>query len=178
MSKRSFLYYDVWDAPIGTMTLVANKDGVCRIDFGTFKELSSHHNIWARKHFLAPEFIHDADYDYIKQMKEQLSEYFQGERTSFSVKLNCYGTPFQRKVWRILANDISYGETLSYKDIAVLLQSPKAIRAVGGAVNKNPLSIVIPCHRVIGSNGKLVGYAGGLDRKQQLIELEAPDKAI
>lgn len=101
----------------------------------------------------------------------QLDEYFQGKRTTFSLPFKLTGTPFQLAVWKELQN-IPYGKTTSYKEIAQKINKPKACRAVGMANNKNPLPIIIPCHRVIGSNGKLIGYAGGLKLKNYLLELE------
>lgn len=101
----------------------------------------------------------------------QLDEYFQGKRTVFSLPFKLTGTPFQLAVWKELQN-IPYGQTTSYKEIAQKINKPKACRAVGMANNKNPLPIIIPCHRVIGSNGKLIGYAGGLKLKNYLLELE------
>jgi len=101
----------------------------------------------------------------------QLDEYFQGKRTVFSLPFKLTGTPFQLAVWKELQN-IPYGKTTSYKEIAQKINKPKAYRAVGMANNKNPLPIIIPCHRVIGSNGKLIGYAGGLNLKNYLLELE------
>lgn len=101
----------------------------------------------------------------------QLDEYFQGKRTVFSLPFKLTGTPFQLAVWKELQN-IPYGKTISYKEIAQKINKPKAYRAVGMANNKNPLPIIIPCHRVIGSNGKLIGYAGGLKLKNYLLELE------
>lgn len=101
----------------------------------------------------------------------QLDEYLQGKRTTFSLPFKLTGTPFQLAVWKELQN-IPYGQTTSYKEIAQKINKPKAYRAVGMANNKNPLPIIIPCHRVIGSNGKLIGYAGGLKLKNYLLELE------
>lgn len=101
----------------------------------------------------------------------QLDEYFQGKHTTFSLPFKLTGTPFQLAVWKELQN-IPYGKTTSYKEIAQKINKPKAYRAVGMANNKNPLPIIIPCHRVIGSNGKLIGYAGGLKLKNYLLELE------
>lgn len=101
----------------------------------------------------------------------QLDEYFQGKRTTFSLPFKLTGTPFQLAVWKELQN-IPYGQTTSYKEIAQKINKPKACRAVGMANNKNPLPIIIPCHRVIGSNEKLIGYAGGLKLKNYLLELE------
>lgn len=103
--------------------------------------------------------------------KRQLLEYLQGLRREFSLPFAPEGTPFQRKVWQAL-EAIPYGETRSYQDIAVAVDNPKGVRAVGGANNRNPLPIFIPCHRVVGVKGQLTGYAGGLPLKEALLELE------
>jgi methylated-DNA-[protein]-cysteine S-methyltransferase len=112
----------------------------------------------------------------LREAVSQLHEYFAGTRMAFDLPLAPEGTAFQRGVWKALL-DIPYGETRSYRQIAEAVGSPKACRAVGGANNKNPLSIVIPCHRVIGANGGLVGYGGGLDKKQQLLLLERENRS-
>lgn len=101
----------------------------------------------------------------------QLQEYFSGTRTKFDLPLEPEGTLFQKGVWAKL-QDIPYGKTASYKDIAQAINNPNAFRAVGNANNKNPIPIIIPCHRCVGSNGKLTGYAGGLELKQRLLDLE------
>lgn len=109
--------------------------------------------------------------DLIKRAYIQIDEYIKGKRKIFDLPLNPNGTEFQKKVWKALT-EIPYGETTSYKDIAVTLGNEKACRAVGMANNKNPIPIIIPCHIVIGANKKLVGYAGGLDLKKMLLNLE------
>ena len=105
------------------------------------------------------------------QVVMQLDEYFRGARKNFNLPLNPAGTGFQRKVWEVLLT-IPYGETRAYREIAEAAGCPKGFRAVGMANNKNPIAIIIPCHRIVSSNGKLVGYAGGLDRKEALLALE------
>ena len=107
----------------------------------------------------------------IQEAYRQLSEYLIGERKSFDLPLNPRGTVFQQQVWKALC-DIPYGETRSYKQIAEAIGNPKAVRAVGMANNRNPLLIVVPCHRVIGANGKLVGYGAGIEKKEFLLKLE------
>ena len=107
----------------------------------------------------------------LKEIKNQLDEYFMGLRKKFTIPLLPSGTAFQKDVWRTLC-DIEYGKTLSYKEEAKLLRKPKAYRAVANANGKNPISIIIPCHRVIGSDGKLGGYTGGVWRKEFLLKLE------
>lgn len=101
----------------------------------------------------------------------QLTEYFAGERTRFDLRLELHGTAFQRRVWHAL-RDIPYGETISYGELAHRAEAPGAARAVGAANGSNPISVIVPCHRVIGSNGTLTGYGGGLERKRRLLELE------
>lgn len=113
----------------------------------------------------------EAETPLLKKAAEQLYTYLAGERQVFDLPLKPYGTPFRKRVWDALCQ-IPYGETRSYKDIARAVGNEKACRAVGGANNKNPISIFIPCHRVIGADGKLVGYGGGIDIKIKLLELE------
>lgn len=115
-----------------------------------------------------------------KSFKEallQLDAYFKGELTRFNLELKLDGTPFQKKVWQALV-DIPYGQTLSYGELAEKIGNPKASRAVGMANGKNPVSIIIPCHRVIGKNGSLTGFGGGIEIKKQLLELEKKNKKI
>lgn len=106
------------------------------------------------------------------ETERQLTEYFAGKRTQFELPLEAWGTEFQMKVWRAL-RDIPFGQTRSYLDLARVVGSPKASRAVGIANGKNPLSIIVPCHRVVGSDGALTGFAGGLETKAKLLDLEA-----
>ena len=108
------------------------------------------------------------------ETERQLNEYFAGKRKKFSLKFDCLGTKFQKDVWQALAT-IPFGETRSYGQIARQIGRPKAVRAVGAANGKNPISIVVPCHRVIGSNGKLTGFAGGLETKASLLRMEAEE---
>lgn len=109
--------------------------------------------------------------DLIKETKRQLDEYFAGKRKEFDIPTRLEGTEFQKRVWEELRK-IPYGKTVTYKDIAEAVGCPKGFRAVGLANNRNPISIIYPCHRVIGSNGSLTGYGGGLDVKEKLLELE------
>ena len=118
---------------------------------------------------IIPEVLEDAVY--------QLKEYFEGSRQQFDLKLNPSGTDFQKKVWEALL-EIPFGKTISYLELSKKLGDVKAIRAVASANGKNPLWIVVPCHRVIGTNGDLIGYAGGLHRKKWLLEHESPAKQI
>ncbi|QOS97597.1 methylated-DNA--[protein]-cysteine S-methyltransferase [Brevibacterium sp. JNUCC-42] len=163
------LHYSYMDAPVGGLTLVTNNIGVCYIQFGR-DETSMHaiHN-WAKKwgYTLSDQPTPEKH----QELHQQLHDYFQGKRQTFTLQIDLHGTVFQKKVWNALL-DIPYGETRSYKDIACSIGSEKAVRAVGGANNKNPVSLLVPCHRVIGAGGSLVGYGGGLSIKEQLLSLE------
>ena len=117
------------------------------------------------------EIIEENETALLKEAIKQLNEYLDGKRSSFDLPLEPKGTEFQKKVWNAL-KEIPYGETRSYGEIAKIIGNEKASRAVGMANNKNPIAIIVPCHRVIGANGKLVGYAGGLDLKEKLLQLE------
>ncbi|SFD13693.1 methylated-DNA--[protein]-cysteine S-methyltransferase [Bacillus sp. UNCCL81] len=143
------------DTPLGTLRIVGNAKGVSYIDF--VKE----DNDDIQK--IVPPSLKDA--------ANELIEYFNGSRKEFSIQSIAKGTPFQESVWRELVK-IKYGETASYADIASRIGNPKAVRAVANANARNPLSIIVPCHRIIGSNDKLTGYAGGLWRKEWLLNRE------
>jgi methylated-DNA-[protein]-cysteine S-methyltransferase len=120
----------------------------------------------------APEWRRDDSLPAFSAAKEQLASYFRGERTRFDLPLSATGTAFQQRVWTELSA-IPFGETISYAELARRIGNAKAVRAVGLANGRNPLGIVVPCHRVIGANGSLTGYGGGLDRKRALLEFEA-----
>lgn len=152
----------VVDTPIGALTLVAEDDLLRAI----YVEDQRHRPPDDR--FGHPDA---GDSVVLKETARQLEEYFAGERTTFDLPLAAEGTPFQRRVWEALSA-IPYGETVSYGELARRIGQPTASRAVGLANGRNPISIVVPCHRVIGSSGKLVGYGGGLERKQTLLALE------
>jgi len=119
----------------------------------------------------APNGCEKKETPLIKKAAQQFDEYFDGKRKSFNLPLGLSGTDFQIKVWNALQN-IPYGETISYGELATIIGNPKASRAVGMANNRNPIPIIIPCHRVIGHDGSLTGYAGGLELKRLLLELE------
>ena len=119
----------------------------------------------------------DKKTDFTDLVYKEIFEYLNGERTAFDIPYELEGTDFQKKVWKELTR-IPYGQTRTYKDIASAIGNKNASRAVGMANNKNPLMIIVPCHRVIGTNGKLVGYAGGLDMKKDLLDLEQKVKVI
>lgn len=143
----------VCQTPIGHLTLVANAIALTEIYFGK------------------PDNVPLVETPLLLEAAHQLKAYFAGELFNFRLPLAPAGTPFQQQVWQALC-DIPYGTTISYKELATYIGKPSASRAVGSANNHNPLPIVIPCHRVIGNDGELVGYAGGLKLKQQLLDLE------
>ena len=143
-------------------------EGVCMLEFGERKELES--EIRFLKKFYHADF-EEADHPHLALLAFQLQEYFAGSRKSFDVPLVFPGTPFQSKVWKALLK-IPYGATRSYLQQAQALGDVTAIRAVAGANGKNRIAIVVPCHRVIGTNGKLTGYGGGMERKKWLLDFE------
>lgn len=162
----------VWsqmDSPVGPLTLAMTAKGVCSIEFGKGEQTLVGIKVWAEQWGRSVK-IEQNDRACAPAM-EQLKEYFERKRQKFDVPVDLYGTPFQKAVWRQL-QAIPYGQVRSYKDIAKAIGAPKAVRAVGGANNKNPVPIIVPCHRVIGSNGSLVGYGGGLHIKEKLLALE------
>ena len=123
------------------------------------------------KHHFLKMMKNERHSDFLHEVYTQINEYFEGKREQFDVPLKCEGTPFQQSVWRQLQK-IPYGETRSYQEIAIGIGNEKAVRAVGQANNKNPIMIIIPCHRVIHKNGDITGFACGLEVKQYLLELE------
>lgn len=168
-TKDSEIYYCETDSPIGVLTLTATEKGLCSIEFGSFAEEEIHLQKWAGRWLGEVRWIPDCAK--FKEAKAQLTAYFAGRRQRFELQFDLFGTEFQKKVWQAL-QEIPYGATWSYKDVAAAVDSPKAVRAVGGANNRNPLPIVVPCHRVIGADGQMVGYGGGLDIKKFLLTLE------
>ncbi|MGF1911323.1 methylated-DNA--[protein]-cysteine S-methyltransferase [Vibrio kasasachensis] len=151
--------FTIIDTPLGKMTLQANEKGMT--------------GAWFETQTTQPEALGERDdqFEVLTAAKLQLDEYFQGIRDQFELPLAVTGTVFQNKVWHALTT-IPFGETWSYQQLADAINNPKAVRAVGLANGKNPISVIVPCHRVIGKNGKLTGYAGGIERKQALLKLE------
>jgi O-6-methylguanine DNA methyltransferase len=146
-----------YNSPIGLIKLQGNEYGITELDFVSSKDVEE-----------KPMYhIHGAI--------SQLHEYFQGSRKDFDIPIVLNGTPFQIKVWKTLTT-VKYGQTASYKEIAGLINNEKGCRAVGMANNKNPVALIVPCHRIIGSNGSLTGYAGGIDKKLWLLEHEKRNK--
>lgn len=167
--EKQVISYGEFQSPIGMLTLFAGSEGVYRLDFGIAEDVLPGAEAWFKKNHVKPDFY--LNYDMIDPIIVQLEEYFNGKRRFFDLQLCMIGTPFQKKVWNSL-KAIPYSETRSYKDVAVQISAPRAVRAIGSANNRNPLPIIVPCHRVIGSNGALVGYGGGMDKKEYLLSLE------
>ncbi|MDR6525783.1 AraC family transcriptional regulator of adaptative response/methylated-DNA-[protein]-cysteine methyltransferase [Chryseobacterium rhizosphaerae] len=153
---------------LGTMIACADENGICLLEFSDRKALPTELKSISKD--LNANIVQGENPHFITLEKE-LSEYFEGRRTTFTVPLSPVGTSFQKQVWDILQT-IPYGTTRSYQDQADILGNPKSVRAVANANGFNKISIIIPCHRVIGSNGQLTGYGGGIWRKQKLLELE------
>ena len=152
------LHWTIHDSPVGPLTLIADERALTGLHFAGYG------------HGLGPD-RRDPEEPLLAAAAAQLDEYFAGERHHFDLELDLGGTEFQRAVWDQLVR-IPFGETVSYGEIARRLGRPERVRAVGAANGRNPVSIVVPCHRVIGADGSLVGYGGGLDRKEALLKLE------
>lgn len=159
-------HFKLVSTPVGELKLVASERGLAAI-------------LWKNDDPHGSRFLpqtRDEAHPVLIEAERQLREYFAGERRCFTLPLDFVGTEFQKKVWNALVA-IPFGETRSYSEIARQIGHPQAVRAVGAANGRNPLSIVAPCHRVIGANGKLTGFAGGLEIKAFLLYLEMPQKA-
>lgn len=148
-----------YQTPLGKIVIIENGEAITGVIFGE----------------VLPDGVNCRETALIKSAYQQLQEYFAGKRQRFDLPLSPQGTVFQQKVWQAL-RQIPYGAVCSYQDIARAIGNDKACRAVGGANNKNPIAIIIPCHRVIGANGSLVGYGGGLPLKRKLLALEKPEQ--
>jgi methylated-DNA-[protein]-cysteine S-methyltransferase len=163
LKENEMTYWFKWiDSPIGRLKLVATDAGLAGI-------------LWENDRRYAGRFlpiVGAPDHPILVKAERQLDEYFEGGRTSFDIPLDFLGTDFQKQVWAALLT-IPYGETRSYGEIARQIGNPKAVRAVGGAANRNPIAIIAPCHRVLGSSGGLTGFAGGLVAKTCLLALES-----
>lgn len=153
------MYYSYKDTPVGKILLVGNRHTLQAIYWDVYKYAPQPKADWIED---SAEF---------SDCTAQLDDYFAGRQKKFTVQFEATGTPFQKRVWKELST-IGFGETRTYQQIADAIGSPSAVRAVAGAIGRNPLSIVVPCHRVIGSNGKLTGFAGGIESKRALLELE------
>jgi methylated-DNA-[protein]-cysteine S-methyltransferase len=162
MSSR--IFYTTINSPVGKLFLTSNGEAITELFMEEHKGGPKPIGDWRRDDAL------------FREAADQLRAYFAGELTEFDLRLATGGAPFQQRVWAELQK-IPYGSTISYGELARRIGSPKASRAVGAANGSNPISIIIPCHRVIGSNGKLTGYGGGIERKKFLLEFEAETSA-
>jgi len=166
MNKENRMQGCVYQSPVGKIWIKEENGTIIGL-FLTDKEN------WEE----TKEFVKTEETKVLQEARKQLQEYFNGSRKKFNVPLNPHGTAFQQKVWKAL-QEIPYGQTRSYGEIAAAIGNPKASRAVGGANNKNPIMIFIPCHRVIGADGSLVGFGGGIEVKKYLLELEQRNHQI
>ena len=155
------VYYDLLSTSLGTISLASDGDALSGLWFEGQRYEPSRGACWQRR----------ADLPILMRAGVELGEYFAGARSEFTLPLSPAGTAFQHEVWRAIAA-IPYGETAAYRDLASRIGRPASIRAAGAATGRNPLSIIVPCHRVVGADGTLTGYAGGLDRKRALLALE------
>jgi methylated-DNA-[protein]-cysteine S-methyltransferase len=155
------MYYDVFPSPVGDITASSDGTAITGLHIEGDRYFTS----------MPSEWVHDVAQPLFTQLRTELSEYFAGARTHFDVPVAFEGTEFQRLVWKALQG-IPAGKTVSYGALAETIGRPKAVRAVGTAVGRNPLCIVVPCHRVLAGDGSLGGYVAGLDRKQYLLALE------
>jgi methylated-DNA-[protein]-cysteine S-methyltransferase len=155
-------YYDLYESPHGQMLLVAEGEGLS----GVYFEGQKYHAQ------VEPEWRRDARHAPLLQAKRELAEYFGGERKCFESPLAPEGTPFQRSVWKAIST-VDFGKTITYGELARRAGCIGSARAAGAATGRNPITILVPCHRIVGSNGSLTGYAGGLARKRALLALES-----
>jgi methylated-DNA-[protein]-cysteine S-methyltransferase len=153
---------DTFESPLGPMLLVASERGLAGVYFDRQKHLPRQRAEWRR----------DPANPLLARAKRQLEEYFAGRRRTFDLPLDPQGTPFQCAVWKAIAG-VAYGETINYGELARRAGFPGSARAAGAATGRNPVGVIVPCHRIVGADGSLTGYAGGLARKRALLRLEA-----
>lgn len=155
------MFYDTFSSPLGTIVISTNGIHLTAFRFLGQRYFESIPNDW----------IQDSAHPLLIKAIKQTKEYFQNKRKEFDLPFVTEGTSFQKQVWEAIAKS-PYGELTTYNAIAKIIGRPKAVRAVGTAIGKNPLCVILPCHRVVGTNGSMTGYAGGIDRKQKLLNLE------
>jgi len=155
-------YYDFFESPMGRMMPVAKDEGLCALYFVDQKYYRAAGRDWIRAERNA----------ILRDTAREMKEYFAGRRKVFDVPLAPEGTPFQHRVWKAISS-VAYGETITYSELARRAGHPDAIRAAGAATGRNPIAIIVPCHRIVGADGSLTGYAGGLARKRALHDLES-----
>lgn len=162
MQVEQALFFDKMQSPLGPLTLIANEKSLIALLW------NGHWPQWMH----SVQMVSDSEHPVLRQAARELEEYFSGTRKTFSVPIQFRGTEFQMRVWQELRR-IPFGETLSYGELASRIGSPQACRAVGAANRRNPLGIIVPCHRAIGADGSLTGFAGGMDAKRYLLALES-----
>ena len=160
-------YYDLYDGPHGQMLLAATDAGIAGVYFDRQKHHPKRGTDWKHN----PANFH------LKRAKRQLAEYFAGKRREFDLALDPRGTGFQQAVWKAISG-VPYGETISYGELARRAGFPDGARAAGAATGRNPIGIIVPCHRIVGSDGSLTGYAGGLAKKRALLALESGERDL
>jgi methylated-DNA-[protein]-cysteine S-methyltransferase len=158
----SMRYYDLYESPQGQILLAATGHGIAGVYFAGQKYFPKDESEWSR----------DEGNALLRQAKRELVEYFAGARRRFDVALDPSGTPFQQAVWEAISG-VAYGETITYGELARRAGAAGRARAAGAATGRNPIGIIVPCHRIVGADGSLTGYAGGLERKRALLALEA-----
>ncbi len=162
------LFYKTIPSPVGELKLIATDAALVAVSWRTSKPI---------RFGPSETLAENPEHPILKKTEQQLNEYFAGKRKTFSIPLDIRGTDFQKNVWEALLA-IPFGETRAYLDLAKQLGNPNGTRAVGAANGRNPIPIIVPCHRVIGSSGKLVGFGGGLDRKELLLKLESTGQTL
>ena len=155
-------YFDFYESPMGRMLIVASDEGLNGLYFIDQKYYRE----------VEPDWVRGEKHPVVRQTAREMKEYFGGKRKEFDVPLAPEGTPFQAEVWKAISS-VRYGNTITYSELARRAGHPDAIRAAGTATGRNPITIIVPCHRIIGADGSLTGYAGGLHRKRALQELES-----
>lgn len=167
MKNEEIIYWMLLNHGQWNIYMAATAEGLCYAGphNAPFEELAA----WAKKRL--PSYTLVEDRSVLEPYAKELIDYMEGKRKKFTMPLDLHGTPFQQSVWMAL-QEIPYGQTVSYSDIAERIQNPKSVRAVGAAIGANPLLITVPCHRVIGKNGNLTGFRGGLEMKKQLLAME------
>ena len=160
------IVYDIIESPVGELLLAASADGLVGVSFPRHAPEHRPEPGWQRVGTLSNAAARNVD-----MARDELGAYFAGARTEFTVPLAMSGPPFQARVWAELRR-IGYGETISYLELARRVGDPRAVRAVGGANGRNPIPVIVPCHRVIGADGSLTGFGGGIERKRWLLQHE------
>ena len=160
-------YFDFYESPMGRMLIVATDRGLSGLYFVDQKYYRE----------VAPDWLRGSNHKTVRETASQLTEYFAGVRKQFEISLAPQGTPFQIGVWNAISS-VKYSDSITYSELARRAGHPEAVRAAGTATGRNPVTIIVPCHRIVGSDGSLTGYAGGLDRKRALRELEGGARSL